>query len=89
MPLAALRWRLQVELMEGRAHYTVFLDFERRETTEAQLAQLGRAGSDDAGALYEFRNERGEVLAFWSHAYREHEIIDLDAAAAGEAGRVP
>jgi hypothetical protein len=80
MPQAGLRWRLQIQLVEGRARYAVFLDFQHRETIEAQLTQLGRAGSGEFGVLYEFRNEFGEVLAFVSSAYREHEIRQLDAA---------
>lgn len=68
------RWRLILHLHDGKQHRSVSLDFAGRDTLDAQLARL-HPNPYDVLQLFEFRNERGELLAIVARAYVGHEIV--------------
>jgi hypothetical protein len=66
-------WHLEIELEDLGRRRTASLDFERRETVNAQLAQIAPlTNKPKFGQLLEFTNEAGDVLAVLASAYVSH-----------------
>jgi hypothetical protein len=74
-------FRLVLQLDDGRRKRSVTLDYDTRATIEQQLRQVQRERSVVA-ELYEFRNERGEMLAVVARALADYEILAMRGEAA-------
>jgi hypothetical protein len=69
-------FRLVIQLDDGRRKRSVTLDYDARSTIEQQLRQVQRERRVFA-ELYEFRNERGEMLAVLARALADYEILPM------------
>lgn len=72
-----MNWRLVAVLGDHGIRREVSLDYEDRALLDEQASQIGAPTPYWAGHLYEFRNERGDVLAFLSSAYVSHRVVDI------------
>ena len=76
----SLNWRLSVSLQDGTYAQIATMDFARRETIESQLVQLVfKQNAHDCRKLFEFTNERGELLAFRATAYGSHTVTAIES----------